>query len=78
MRDVLSELPLPADVSDALLAGSGHLGEVLDWVLTYERGHFERLAPSPRADAVLRDAYVVALRFADEAESTAPAHAAVA
>ena len=77
MRDVLSELPLPADVSDALLAGSGHLGEVLDWVLTYERGHFERLAPSPRADAVLRDAYVVALRFADEAETAAPEHAAV-
>ena len=28
--------------------------------------------------AVLRDAYVVALRFADEAESAAPEHAAVA
>jgi hypothetical protein len=36
------------------------------------------LTPSPRADAVLRDAYVVALRFADEAETAAPEHAAVA
>jgi EAL and modified HD-GYP domain-containing signal transduction protein len=72
MRDVLSELPLSPEVSDALLGRSGHLGEVLDWVLTYERGRFECLAPSPRADAVLRDAYVVALRFADEAESAAP------
>jgi hypothetical protein len=45
---------------------------MLDWVLAYERGHFECLTPSPRADAVLRDAYVVALRFADEAESSAP------
>jgi hypothetical protein len=35
------------------------------------------LTPSPRADAVLRDAYVVALRFADEAETAAPEHAAV-
>jgi hypothetical protein len=69
---------LPAEVSDALLAGSGHLGEVLDWVLAYERGDFGCLTPSPRADAVLRDAYVVALRFADEAESAAPEHAAVA
>jgi EAL and modified HD-GYP domain-containing signal transduction protein len=77
MRDLLSELPLPAEVSDALLGGSGHLGEVLDWVLAYERGDFECLTPSPRADAVLRDAYVVALRFADEAESAAPEHAAV-
>jgi hypothetical protein len=41
-------------------------------VLAYERGHFECLTPSPRADAVLRDAYVVALRFADEAQASAP------
>ncbi len=68
MCDVLGELPLSREVSGALLERSGHLGEVLDWVLTYERGQFERLTPSPRADAVLRDAYVVAMRFADEAE----------
>jgi EAL and modified HD-GYP domain-containing signal transduction protein len=72
MLDVLSELPLSPEVSDALLERSGDLGEVLDWVLTYERGDFGCLTPSPRADAVLRDAYVVALRFADEAESSAP------
>jgi EAL and modified HD-GYP domain-containing signal transduction protein len=77
MPDVLNELPLPAEVSDALLGRCGHLGEVLDWVLAYERGDFECLTPSPRADAMLRDAYVVALRFADEAESSAPEHAAV-
>ena len=41
-------------------------------MLAYERGQFECLTPSPRADAVLRDAYVVALRFADEAESSPP------
>jgi EAL and modified HD-GYP domain-containing signal transduction protein len=72
MPDVLSELRLSPEVSEALLERSGHLSEVLDWVLAYERGHFERLTPSPRADAVLRDAYVVALRFADEAEASAP------
>jgi c-di-GMP-related signal transduction protein len=59
MQDVLSELPLSPDVSAALLDQSGPLGEVLAWVLTYERGRFECLAPAPQADAMLRDAYVV-------------------
>lgn len=69
MQDVLSELPLSPGVSAALLDQSGPLGEVLSWVLTYERGHFECLAPSPQADLMLRDAYLVALRFADEADT---------
>ena len=69
MQDVLSELPLSPEVSAALLDQSGPLGEVLSWVLTYERGHFECLAPSPEADLMLRDAYLVALRFADEADT---------
>ncbi|HET6847803.1 MAG TPA: HDOD domain-containing protein [Gaiellales bacterium] len=69
MQDVLSELPLSPEVSAALLDQSGPLGEVLSWVLTYERGHFECLAPSPQADLMLRDAYLVALRFADEADT---------
>jgi c-di-GMP phosphodiesterase len=72
MQDVLSELPLSKEVSAALLDRSGPLGEVLSWVLTYERGHFECLTPAPEADAVLRDAYLVALRFADEAGSGRP------
>jgi len=69
MTDVLAELPLSPEVAAALLDHSGPLGEVLAWVLTYERAHFECLAPSPQADAMLRDAYVVALRFADQAEA---------
>jgi len=69
MQDVLSELPLSPEVAAALLDQSGPLGEVLSWVLTYERGHFECLAPAPQADLMLRDAYLVALRFADEADT---------
>jgi hypothetical protein len=38
-------------------------------VLTYERGRFECLQPAPEADAMLRDAYLVALRFAEEADA---------
>jgi EAL and modified HD-GYP domain-containing signal transduction protein len=71
MEDVLSELPLSPEVATALRDQSGPLGEVLSWVLTYERGRFECLEPAPQADAMLRDAYLVALRFAEEAETTA-------
>ncbi len=68
MSDVLAELPLTPDVAAALLDQSGPMGEVLGWVLTYERARFECLTPAPQADAMLRDAYVVALRFADQTE----------
>jgi hypothetical protein len=44
------------------------MGEVLEWVTAYERGEFDALGePVPAADRILRDAYVRALRFADEA-----------
>ena len=68
MEDVLAELPLGPDVSLALLKHVGPMGEVLQWVTAYERGEFDALgAPVPAADRILRDAYVRALRFADEA-----------
>ena len=68
MEDVLSELPLSRDVSNALLAGEGLLRELLSWVITYERGDFGSLdSGSPAADAILRDAYLEAMRWADEA-----------
>ena len=69
MEDVLSELPLSIEVAAALRDQSGPLGEVLSWVLTYERGRFECLQPAPEADSMLRDAYLVALRFAEEADA---------
>jgi hypothetical protein len=53
MADALDELPLAPEVTAALLDQSGPLGKVLSWVLswvlTYERGHFECLAPAPEA-----------------------------
>ena len=68
MEDVLAELPLGPDVSAALLRRAGPMGEVLEWVTAYERGEFEALGePVAAADRILRDAYVRALRFADEA-----------
>jgi EAL and modified HD-GYP domain-containing signal transduction protein len=68
MEDVLAELPLGPDVSLALLRRVGPMGEVLEWVTAYERGEFEALGePVAAADRILRDAYVRALRFADDA-----------
>ena len=68
MEDVLSELPLSRDVSQALLTGDGLLGELLTWVMTYERGRFDSLGGgSPAADVILRDAYLEAVRWADDA-----------
>jgi c-di-GMP-related signal transduction protein len=67
MDDVLAELPLSPTVSDALRDRSGPIGEVLSCVVAYERGRFESFAATLGRDTLLRDAYVVALRFADEA-----------
>jgi c-di-GMP phosphodiesterase len=67
MDEVLAELPLSPAVSDALRGRTGPLGEVLSWVIAYERGEFHRFAPALGHDTLLRDSYVVALRFADEA-----------
>jgi c-di-GMP-related signal transduction protein len=68
MEDILVELPLGPAVALALLKRAGPMGEVLEWVTAYERGEFDALGePVPAADRILRDAYVRALRFADEA-----------
>jgi len=67
MSDVVAELPLSPAVSDALRDHSGPLGEVLSWVIAYERGQFDAFTASLGRDTLLRDTYVVALRFADEA-----------
>jgi EAL and modified HD-GYP domain-containing signal transduction protein len=72
MEDVLAELPLSADVGAALLDRSGVLGELLTWVLAYEKGTFDALSGgSPAAAAILRDAYLGAVRWADETCSAA-------
>jgi EAL and modified HD-GYP domain-containing signal transduction protein len=79
MDEVLKELPLSRDVSVALLNHEGLLGQLLDWVLTYERGQFDQLEDaSPVADLLLRDAYLKSVRWADEAMGAASSAAAAA
>ncbi|MEZ4654891.1 MAG: HDOD domain-containing protein [Candidatus Eisenbacteria bacterium] len=43
MDEVLTELPIAADLKDALLGTGGELRSVLDFVVAYERGEWERL-----------------------------------
>lgn len=66
MEDVLEELPLAPELTEALLDRSGPMGDVLSWVVAYEGGQFARLgAGHPAAERALRDAYVQAIAWAD-------------
>jgi len=62
MASVLRELPFRAEIAAALLDRSGPLGEMLEWVMAYERGEFDRtgdlIARYPNVDEVYRQAVI--------------------
>jgi c-di-GMP phosphodiesterase len=64
---VVAELPLSADIADALVSGTGEIGSILTSVIAYERAHFDGLSA---LDTVTRrdvaHSYVNAITFADE------------
>ena len=64
---VVAELPLSADIADALVSGTGEIGSILTSVIAYERAHFDGLSA---LDTVARrdvaHSYVNAITFADE------------
>lgn len=68
MEEVLEELPLVEDVKAALRSRNGHLGEVLEQVLLYEWGAWDRLCQSLDG-ATYRQAYLDAVRWAGESLS---------
>jgi len=49
MATVLRELPIPCDLKDALIARSGPLAPILDLVVAYERGEWERAESCARS-----------------------------
>jgi c-di-GMP phosphodiesterase len=65
MEEVLDSLPLSDEIKGALLRHEGRRGRVLSTVLGYEQGHFPEGADGDPTE--LADAYLVALRWADEA-----------
>lgn len=60
MHDVIEQLPFREDIAEALLHGSGELGELLAQVIAYERGDFdaahELIRRHPDIEQVYRDA----------------------
>jgi EAL and modified HD-GYP domain-containing signal transduction protein len=65
LDEVLAPLPLSDEIKGALLRFEGKRGRVLGTVLRYEQGHFPAGADGDPAE--LADAYLEALRWADDA-----------
>lgn len=64
MDQVLSSLPLTADVTSALQDHKGTLGEVLNTVLAYERGEWDAIENAGLKPDILRDAYLKSVTWA--------------
>jgi EAL and modified HD-GYP domain-containing signal transduction protein len=70
MEELLTGLPLPTDVRDALLDGSGPLGALMDIVHAFERADMEtleRLRPG-EAEAI-REFYAKSVAWAENVRS---------
>jgi EAL and modified HD-GYP domain-containing signal transduction protein len=67
MDELVSGLPLPVEVKDALLAGKGPIGEVMDVVYAFERADVtavEQMRPG-QADR-MREIYASSVAWAEE------------
>jgi len=69
MEDVLNELPLVEEVKAALRTRDGHLGHVLEQVLLYEWGAWDKLCQSLDS-LTYRQAYLDAVRWAGDSLTT--------
>ena len=65
MAEVLASLPFSEEIAGALLRYEGRRGRVLASVLRYEQGHFPEGADGDPIE--LAEAYLTALRWADDA-----------
>lgn len=68
MEEVLNELPLVEEVKAALRTRDGHLGQVLEQVLLYEWGAWDRLCQNLDG-LIYRQAYLDSVRWAGESLS---------
>jgi EAL and modified HD-GYP domain-containing signal transduction protein len=67
MDELLESLPLSEDIRAALIRGEGRGGELLRAVLAYERGDWDHVAIDGVEDSTIREAYLTAIAWADEA-----------
>ncbi|HLN33076.1 MAG TPA: HDOD domain-containing protein [Gemmataceae bacterium] len=74
--EVLQDLSLSADISDALLGGESPLGKLYSLVLAYERGNWERVTSLAHdlgiSSADIVGLYCQSIQWADEVNSERP------
>jgi c-di-GMP phosphodiesterase len=65
MQDVIEQLPFRYDITDALLYGTGRLGEMLTAVSAYQRGDFDAAAELIGEQPDIEQVYREAITWAD-------------
>jgi len=65
MQDIIDKLPLPEDIKDALVNGTGEMGLVLFSVKAYEEGEWMELKHLQLDPTVIRDFYLEAIDWAN-------------
>lgn len=67
LDQVLSQMPLSAELELALLTGSGDIGQLLFAVIAYDDGRFEEIPAMGLAPTDMWEVYLEALEWADVA-----------
>jgi len=65
MQDILDKLPLPEDIVEALINGTGEMGLVLSSVKAYEEGKWMELKHLQLEPSVIRDFYLEAIDWSN-------------
>jgi EAL and modified HD-GYP domain-containing signal transduction protein len=65
MEEVIEQLPFREDIVEALLHGSGSFGELLAWVISYQRGDFAAAGELIRRRSDVERIYREAIKWAD-------------
>ena len=69
LEEILKELPLSDVVKEALLSRKGPIGQILDCVLSYERGEWEEAMEITIAPEKISDSYIEALDWTNKIAS---------
>lgn len=65
MADIINQLPLPTDIQEALVDGTGEMGTLLSYVKAYEQGEWMELKPIPLEPSIIRGFYFDAISWAN-------------
>jgi EAL and modified HD-GYP domain-containing signal transduction protein len=65
LQDILETLPLSPDILEALLNRQGPYAAILDSVIAYERGEWDKLQNSANGRDIIAESYLRSLEWAD-------------